>query len=63
MNKKDRRNYFVAITVYVLVRIIILIKDGNLSFSYFIENELSGVIGFVIGWTLFYYFGVKKTRE
>jgi hypothetical protein len=63
MNKKDRRNYLVSIIVYVLVRIIILVRDGNLLFSFFIENELSGVIGFVIGWTLFYYFGGKKSGD
>lgn len=52
MHKQDRKNYLVVITVYVLVRLIVLIRDNNLSLSYFLNYELSGVIGFIIGYTL-----------
>ena len=54
MHKQDRKNYLVVITVYVLVRLIVLIRDNNLSLSYFLNYELSGVIGFIIGYTLLY---------
>ncbi|OJG97878.1 hypothetical protein RV18_GL003892 [Enterococcus termitis] len=62
MYKKDRKNYLVVITVYVLVRVIILIRDNNLSLSYFFNYELSGVIGFIIGYTLLYYLVLKKDK-
>lgn len=62
MYKKDRKNYLVVIAVYVLVRVIILIRDNNLSLSYFLNYELSGVIGFIIGYTLLYYLVLKKDK-
>ncbi|GGC92123.1 hypothetical protein GCM10011573_22140 [Enterococcus wangshanyuanii] len=62
MHKQDRKNYLVVITVYILVRLIVLIRDNNLSLSYFLNYELSGVIGFVIGYTLLYYIVLKKDK-
>lgn len=60
MSKKNRFIYLFPIAIYIFVRIIILKIENNLSISYFLNYELSGVIGYVIGYTLFYYFSIKK---
>ena len=60
MNKKNRFVYLLPIALYIFVRIIILKIDNNLSISYFLNYELSGVIGFLIGYILLYYFAIKK---
>lgn len=60
MNKKIRKNYYIGIIVYVLVRLAILFRDKHLSVSYFLNEELSGVIGFIIGYTLLYYLVIMK---
>lgn len=59
MSKKNRFIYLFPISIYIFVRIIILKIENNLSISYFLNYELSGVIGYVIGYTLFYYFSIK----
>lgn len=60
MSKKNRFIYLFPIAIYIFVRIIFLKIENNLSISYFLNYELSGVIGYVIGYTLFYYFSIKK---
>jgi hypothetical protein len=60
MSKKNRFVYLLPIVLYIFVRIIILKIENNLSISYFLNYELSGVIGFVIGYILLYYFAIKK---
>ncbi len=43
MSKKNRFIYLFPIAIYIFVRIIILKIENNLSISYFLNYELSGV--------------------
>ena len=54
--------YLLPVAFYVFVKIVILKIDNQLLISYFLNYELSGVIGFVIGYALLYYLVLRKNK-
>ncbi|EOT46490.1 hypothetical protein IGK74_002134 [Enterococcus sp. AZ150] len=52
--------YLLPVAFYVFVKIVILKIDNQLLISYFLNYELQSVLGFPIGYTLFYYFVIKN---
>ncbi|EOT46488.1 hypothetical protein IGK74_002136 [Enterococcus sp. AZ150] len=60
--RKKRFIYLLPIVLYIFVRIVILKIDNKLTISYFLNYELSGVIGFVIGYALLYYLVLRKNK-
>lgn len=60
--RKKRFIYLLPIVLYIFVRVVILKIDNKLTISYFLNYELSGVIGFVIGYALLYYLVLRKNK-
>jgi len=60
--RKKRFIYLLPIVLYIFVRVVILTIDNKLTISYFLNYELSGVIGFIIGYALLYYLVLKKNK-
>lgn len=46
--------------MYLFIRLVYLTVEHHLSLSYFIDNELAGFLGFILGYSLFIYSTNRK---